>query len=79
MTFDEAKRKIAKLLWLSTSSNQHEAERAASKAVEIMHKYQIEEASLCDAEEDEREGEETEIHTFEECKHWPEYYQPQGI
>lgn len=74
MTFDEAKKKIAKLLRLSTSANQHEAERAASKAAEIMHKYQIEEASLCDAEEEEK-GEEAEIFTFEECKgkkreHW---------
>lgn len=72
MTLEEAKKKISKLLRLSTSSNQHEAERAASKAAEIMHKYQIQEASLCDIEQEE---EETEIDTFlkmegKKREHW---------
>lgn len=73
MTFEEAKKIISKLLRLSTSSNQHEAKRAASKAAEIMHKFQIEEASLCDLEEETEE--ETNIFTFYEStgqkrSHW---------
>lgn len=38
--------KIQKLLSLSKSSNEHEAATAAARAAELMHKYEISEASL---------------------------------
>lgn len=59
MSHDKIIDRIRKLLALSKSANEHEAAMAAGQAADLMLKHEIEEASLCDAE-DTPEGVESE-------------------
>lgn len=63
LTYEEATKKIKKLLSLATSSNPNEAALAASRAASIMQDYQISEAALSTVEDEDRAP--VESYTFE--------------